>query len=139
MSVKVLGVSAELAVLENVLILFVAYFVEIIHVELADEGGEVAVSEVHRQDLLLEPLHLQNREVRALLVPDHDIGVGIVLNGVSSTSRISKVLAMKMEGPFSFSFRQRPLRMSSRQSPPPTLLPDFFYSSYISKVRLNIF
>jgi hypothetical protein len=81
--------SAELAVLEDVAIELVADLVEVIHVELADEGGEVAVAEVGRQDLLLEPLHIQDGEVCPLFVPADDPRMLIALRHTWSTSRIS--------------------------------------------------
>ena len=59
--------------LEYVLILLIAYFVEIVHVELPDEGAEISVPEVDRQNLLLETVHVQDGEVRALVVPEHHI------------------------------------------------------------------
>jgi hypothetical protein len=52
------GVSAELPVLKDILVELVADFVEIVHVELPDEGGEVFVAEVDGQDVLLEALHV---------------------------------------------------------------------------------
>ena len=83
------GVSSELAVLKDVLVLLVADLVEVVHVELADEGGEVAVPEVGGQDLLLEALNIKDGEVGALLVPGDNAGVLIGLNGKGVTSRIS--------------------------------------------------
>ena len=73
MKMKLLGVSAELSMLENALILLIAYFVEIIHVELPDERREISVPEVDRQNLLLETVHVQDGEVRALVVPEHHV------------------------------------------------------------------
>jgi hypothetical protein len=67
---EVLGVAAELAVFKNVLVLLVADFVEIIHVELADEGGEISVAEVNGEDFLLEAVHIEDGEVGAFLVPE---------------------------------------------------------------------
>ena len=56
MKMKLLGVSAELSMLENALILLIAYFVEIIHVELPDERREISVPEVGGQDLTTSSL-----------------------------------------------------------------------------------
>jgi len=94
---------------------------------------------VYRQYLLFETINVHDGKVRTLLIPNHDIRVGVVLNKTEATSKISKVLAIKMEGPFIFSLLHLPLRRSSLQSFGRPLLVDFFYSSYISKVRLNIF
>ena len=59
--------------LENVLVLLVSDFVKVIHVELADEGGEVAVPEVDGEDFLLEAVDIEDGEVGSLLVPDDDL------------------------------------------------------------------
>lgn len=60
------------------------------------------MSKVDRKDLLLETINIKDSEVGSLLIPDDDIRVEIVLNGIEVTSRISKVLEMKMEGPVIF-------------------------------------
>jgi len=70
---ELLGVSSELPVFEDVFILFVADFVEIVHVELPYKGRKVSVPEVSRQDFLLEAFNIENGEVRAFLVPNHYI------------------------------------------------------------------
>ena len=59
--------------LKNVLILFIPNFVEVIHVELSDEGGEVAVPEVDGKDLRLEAVHIEDGEVGSFLVPGDDL------------------------------------------------------------------
>ena len=69
MKMKLLGVSAELSMLENALILLIAYFVEIIHVELPDERREISVPEVGGQDFLLKKTHIKNGKVCALIIP----------------------------------------------------------------------
>lgn len=88
--------------LEDVLVLFVADLMEVIHVELSNKGAEVAVPKVDGQDLLLEALDVEDGKVGAVLVPGSDGAVGIILSHGGSTSRISKVLEMKMEGPAIF-------------------------------------
>lgn len=88
--------------LENVFVLLVSNLVEIIHVELANKRREISMSKVDRKDLLLETINIKDSEVGSLLIPDDDIRVEIVLNGIEVTSRISKVLEMKMEGPVIF-------------------------------------
>ena len=40
------GVTSKLSMFEDVFVLFVSDFVEIVHVELTDKGGKVAVPEV---------------------------------------------------------------------------------------------
>lgn len=68
---------------------FVAYFVEVIHVELSDEGGEISVSKVDGEDLLLEFFDVQNGEADALVIPAHNVRVLTALSQSKSTSRIS--------------------------------------------------
>ena len=48
-------------------------FVEIIHVELSDEGGKVPVPEVDRQDLFLETVNIKDSEVCSLFIPDDNL------------------------------------------------------------------
>ena len=59
--------------LKNVLILLIPNFVEVIHVELPDKGGEVAVPEVDGKDLRLEAVHIEDGEVGSFLVPGDDL------------------------------------------------------------------
>ena len=125
------GVSSEFTMFENVLVEFVADFVEVVHVELPHKRTEVFMSEVDRQDLLLKSFHVHNGEVSAVLVPGGDISVHIILHQQLPTSRISKVFEMKMEGPAAFSFRHRPRRISSRHSTAEGLMFYFFYGRYI--------
>ena len=73
MSKGVPGVSAEFPVFKDALVLFIANFVEVIHVELPDEGGEVAVSEVDGKDLLFEAIDVDNGEVGSFVVPSDDL------------------------------------------------------------------
>lgn len=75
--------------LEDVLVLLVADFMEVIHVELPNKGREVAVPEVSRQYLLLEPLNIKDGEVGTLLIPGYNARVLISLNKKGVTSRIS--------------------------------------------------
>jgi len=80
--------APELAMLKDAPILFVANLVEIIHVELPHEGGEVAVPEIGRQYFLLKSFHVDYGEVSPLFVPCHNARVLIVLNDQCCTSRI---------------------------------------------------
>ncbi len=66
--------------LENVFILLIANFVEVIHVELANKGREITMPKVNRKNLLLKPVHIQDGEVGALFIPRDDAGVLIALN-----------------------------------------------------------
>ena len=122
--------------LKNVFILFIADFVEIIHIELANKRGEVTMSKVNGQNLLLKSLHIQNSEIGALFVPCNNARMLIALNRLSVTYRISKAFDMKIEGPATFSLFQRPLQRSSFQSGSDWRLLAFFYVLSISKVRL---
>jgi len=78
----------ELTVLKDVSVLFVANLVEVIHVELSHEGGEVTVPKIGRQDLLLESIHVHYGEVSPLFVPCNYPRVLIVLSDLCGTSRI---------------------------------------------------
>ena len=122
--------------LENVLVLLISNLVEIIHVELSDEGGEITMPEVDGQDFFLKAINIKDGKVCSFFIPDDDHLVAVVLNRIEITYRISKVLEMKIEGPFIFSRRHLPLRRSSFHSLLGGLLLVFFYSSHISKVRL---
>jgi hypothetical protein len=51
---EVPGAHLKVAVHIDIVALIVANLAEAVHVELADEGGEVAVLEVHWQDVLRE-------------------------------------------------------------------------------------
>lgn len=107
LEIKLLSSPAELFVLKNALVILVSYFVKIIHVELAHKRREVAMTEVYWQNFLLEPVDVQNCEIGTLFVPSCDIMVVRILSGWVSTSRISKVLEMNMEGPADLSLRKR--------------------------------
>lgn len=73
-------VATELLVLKYAEVGFVADFVEVIHVELPHEGGEVAVPEIDGQHLLLELLDVLDDEGSAILVPTSDVGELVILN-----------------------------------------------------------
>ena len=59
--------------LKDVLVLFIPDLVEIIHVELPDEGREVAMPKVDGKDLLLEAVNVEDGEVGSLLVPGYNL------------------------------------------------------------------
>ena len=59
--------------LEYALVLFISDLVEIIHVELADKGGEVAVPEVDGKYLFLEAIDIKDCKVGSFLVPGDDL------------------------------------------------------------------
>ena len=107
------AVASELPMFEDVAVELVADFVEVIHVELPHEGAKVFVSEIDRKDLLLKPFHVDNGEVCSILAPACDVRVCFALDKSRPTSRMSKVLEMKMEGPLAFSLRHRQLRRGS--------------------------
>jgi hypothetical protein len=60
---------------------------EAVHVELADEGGDVLVAEVVGEDSFLQLPHILYVDL-AVGVPAKDIGVFRVLRGAASTSRM---------------------------------------------------
>lgn len=59
--------------LKNVLVLLISDFVEIIHVELSDKGGEVTVPKVYRKDFLFEAINIKDGEVGSFLVPNDNL------------------------------------------------------------------
>jgi hypothetical protein len=61
--------SAEVFVAEAVLVGVVACLVEVVHVQLADEGAEVVVLEELGQDRLRKLVDLLHNKAVALLVP----------------------------------------------------------------------
>lgn len=80
--------AAELLVFEDILIGLVADLVEVVHVELPDEGGKVAMAEVGRQDHLLKLVSIVDNECDSVRVPANDILVFAILNRNIRTSRI---------------------------------------------------
>lgn len=75
------GVAAiELGVLEAQLAGgAVSDFVEVIHVELPDEGGKVAMPEVSREDAFFEGLEIANGKRSAICIPPDDArGVAVL-------------------------------------------------------------
>ena len=60
------------------------------------------MSEVDGKDLFLEAINIKDGEVGSLLVPGDNLKEAIVLNLKKGTSRISKVLEIKIEGPLIF-------------------------------------
>lgn len=55
--------------LEDVLVLFVANLMEVIHVELPDEGTEVSVAEVDGKNVLFEAFDVEDGKVGSVFVP----------------------------------------------------------------------
>ena len=66
-------ITTELSMLKDVLILFIADFMEVIHVELPDEGREITVSEVDGKDFLFETININDSKVSSLRVPSDDL------------------------------------------------------------------
>lgn len=60
--------------------LFSADFVKIIHIQLSHERGEILMSEVDREDTLLELLDVLHIEAQTVLAPGNQIGVFLFLN-----------------------------------------------------------
>lgn len=65
--------------LEDGNLFFFADFVEVVHVELADEGGEFFVFEVLREDLIFEELFVFDYEAAAVVSPLDDVTVALIL------------------------------------------------------------
>jgi len=86
---QTLGARLEILVHVNILTLGVAYLVEAVHVELANEGGEVVVFEVLGQNLLSEPSNALYGEGVPGGSPLDDFRVVPALNQIDATSIIS--------------------------------------------------
>lgn len=84
--------------LEYIAIGLVSDLVKIIHIELPYKGREITVPKVNRQNLLLEFLDIFDNKWNFVFIPVNDAFVLFILNGNFITSRISNVLAMKIEG-----------------------------------------
>lgn len=65
--------SVEHLVVEGVLVVAVPGLVEVVHVELPDEGGEVIVLEVAGEDAFYEIWQVFNHEGLAIFRPFHDL------------------------------------------------------------------
>lgn len=71
---------------------------EVLHIELPDEGGEVAMAEVDGQDYFFKVFHIQDDKVGAFLIQSYHSEVDAVLQ-----DWIEKVLEIKMRWLFPFS------------------------------------
>jgi len=87
-------------VVEDVLVVVGARFVEVVHVELADERGEIVVLEVAREYLLCEFVGLFDDEAVALRVPSNGPIAGGVLGSLVKKIRIYvyNVVGLEQEG-----------------------------------------
>ena len=70
-------------------------FVEVIHVELPDKGGVVAVAKVLGKNLVLQLANIFNFEASALLLPLDDVGMLVELSQNGVTWSIWKSLDTK--------------------------------------------
>ena len=68
---------------------------EVIHVELSDEGMNVAMSEVGRQNLLFECIHISNCKFLPRGEPANDSIIVFILPLIMLTYSISYVFLMK--------------------------------------------
>ena len=84
-----LCISSKLPMLKDVLIELVSNLVEIIHVELSHERGEIFMPEIDGKDLLFKTINIDNCEMYSLFIPANDVRVDLILNGQGCTSRIS--------------------------------------------------
>jgi hypothetical protein len=65
-------------------------FPEAVHVELADEGGEVGVLEVYGQNQIGKVLDIVNDEADSVMVPFYNFGeVGVLNSGAGGTWSMS--------------------------------------------------
>ena len=60
-------------------LLFLSNFVEVIHVELADEGGKFAVLEIFGEYLLHKLLLVLDDEAVAFIRPLHNVAIPFIL------------------------------------------------------------
>ena len=90
--------------LENVFILLIANFVEVIHVELADEGGEAVVPEVFGEDDFFYLLLVEDANAPLLCVPVDHLRVLFGLIAMRVTLRMLYSLPMKEAGLSSWFF-----------------------------------
>jgi len=67
-------------VAEALSVLRVAMLGEVVHVELADEGGEVVVLEVSWKHLLSELIRLVHDEASPVLIPAHCVTIRWVID-----------------------------------------------------------
>ncbi len=77
-------------------------FVKVIHIELSNEGGEVFVSKVDGEDILLKLFDVLDVEAESVVAPGDEIRVFLFLHGNWNTSKISYVLDMN-DGTHDFS------------------------------------
>ena len=75
--------------LKDAFILFISNFVEIVHVELSNKGGEISMPEVDRQNFLFKTVKIQDSKVGSFFIPYNNIWVAFVLHDVKVTSSIS--------------------------------------------------
>ena len=89
MSGWVLEAFFEHEVFEGVFVVFLSCFVEVVHVELSDEGSVVAVPEVDGQDVFRELFDFFDDEAFSAFGPADGVAELVVLNISWGTSRIS--------------------------------------------------
>lgn len=83
---QVFLVSDKIRVTEALLVLTVARFVEVIHVELAHKAAEIVVFEVLGKHVLGEGVRVLHDEASALGVPKNGVLVSRVLNQLNYAS-----------------------------------------------------
>ena len=65
--------ATELTVFKDILVLFVADLMEIIHVELPDKRREISMSKIDRKDLLLKSINVKDCEVGSIFIPGSNL------------------------------------------------------------------
>lgn len=67
---------------ENVFIIVISDFVEVIHVELSDKWTEISVSKMYGQNFLFKSLYVNDNKICSFFVPRDDVLVLIVLSRI---------------------------------------------------------
>lgn len=76
-------ISFELFMLENVFVIVISDFVEVIHIELSYKWTEISVSKMYRENFLFKSLYVNDNKICSFFVPRDDVFVLIVLSQIS--------------------------------------------------------
>lgn len=67
---------------ENVFVIVISDFVEVIHIELSDKWTEISVSKMYGENFLFKPLYVDDNKISSFFVPRDDFLVLIVLSRI---------------------------------------------------------
>ena len=91
---------------KNALMISEMNFMEVIHVELSNEGGDSVMSEIFGEYDFFQPFLIQNPDAFVLCVPVNDLGVLLGLDYQLITRRMLQSLPIKEAGLSSWFFIQ---------------------------------